>query len=71
MPKIGDKVIIDIEGNRFLYNMVRAIIGTLLDIEGHNLAPKHMQEVLAAKDRTKAGQNVSPYGLTLIEVTYN
>lgn len=69
--KIGDKVIIDIEGNRFLYNMVRAIIGTLLDIEGHNLAPKHMQEVLAAKDRTKAGQNVSPYGLTLIEVTYN
>lgn len=51
--------------------MVRAIIGTLLDIEGHNLAPKHMQEVLAAKDRTKAGQNVSPYGLTLIEVTYN
>jgi len=68
--RIGDRVVIDIEGNRFLYNMVRTIIGTLLEIEGHNLPPEHMKDVLEAKDRTKAGQTVSPYGLTLIEVTY-
>lgn len=68
--KVGDKVIIDIIGNRFLYNMVRAIVGTLLCIEGHNLPPEHMKYVLDAKDRRKAGQNVSPYGLTLVEVTY-
>ena len=67
----GDRVIIDIEGNKFLYNMVRAIVGTLLEIEGHNLPPKHMKDVLEAKDRTKAGQTVSPYGLTLMEVKYN
>ena len=68
--KVGDKVIINIVGNRFLYNMVRAIVGTLLEIEGHNLQPEHMKDVLEAKDRRKAGQNVSPYGLTLVEVTY-
>lgn len=66
----GDRVIIDIEGNRFLYNMVRTIVGTLLYIEGHNLPPEHMKDVLEAKDRTKAGQTVSPYGLTLYEVKY-
>jgi tRNA pseudouridine38-40 synthase len=66
----GDRVIIDIKGNRFLYNMVRTIVGTLLLIEGHNLPAEHMKDVLEAKDRTKAGQTVSPYGLTLMEVTY-
>lgn len=68
--KLDDKVIIDIIGTRFLYNMVRTIVGTLLEIEGHNLAPEHMKKVLEAKDRRKAGQTVSPYGLTLMEVTY-
>lgn len=70
VEKIGDKVVIDIVGNRFLYNMVRTIVGTLLEIEGHNLPAEHMLEVLEAKDRRKAGQTVSPYGLTLIEVSY-
>lgn len=68
--RIGDRVVVDIEGNRFLYNMVRTIIGTLLEIEGHNLPPEHMKDVLEARDRTKAGRTVSPYGLTLLEVTY-
>ena len=68
--KDGDKVIINIEGNRFLYNMVRTIVGTLLEIEGHNLPAEHMKEVLEAKDRRKAGQTVSPYGLTLMKVEY-
>ena len=68
--RCGDKVIIDIEGNRFLYNMVRTIVGTLLEIEGHNLNPEHMLEVLDSKDRTKAGKTVSPYGLTLVKVSY-
>lgn len=70
VSKVGDKVIIDIAGNRFLYNMVRTIVGTLLEIEGHNLAPEHMKEVLEAKDRQKAGQTVSSEGLTLMKVEY-
>lgn len=70
VKKQGDRVIIDIKGNRFLYNMVRTIIGTLLEIEGHNLSAEHMKYVLEAKDRRKAGQTVSPYGLTLMKVEY-
>lgn len=70
VKKIGDKVVIDIVGNRFLYNMVRTIVGTLLEIEGHNLSAEHMLEVLEAKDRRKAGATISPYGLTLMKVEY-
>lgn len=70
VSKVGDRVTIDIVGNRFLYNMVRTIVGTLLEIEGHNLAPEHMLNVLEAKDRRKAGMTVSPYGLTLMKVMY-
>ncbi len=68
--RVGDKVIIDIVGNRFLYNMVRTIVGTLLEIEGHNLPSEHMKEVLDALDRRKAGATASPYGLTLVRVEY-
>jgi len=70
VEKLGDRVIIDIVGNRFLYNMVRTIVGTMLEIEGHNLPAEHMKDVLEAHDRQKAGMTVSPYGLTLLEVTY-
>ncbi len=71
VQKVEDKVIIDIIGNRFLYNMVRAIVGTLLYIEGHNLDSEYMKNVLESCDRSKAGTTVSPYGLTLMEVKYN
>ena len=70
VEKQGDRVFINIEGNRFLYNMVRTRVGTLLKIEGHDLAPEYMKMVLEACDRRKAGQTVSPYGLTLMKVDY-
>jgi len=70
VKKIDDKVVIDIVGNKFLYNMVRTIVGTLLEIEGHNLPSEHMKEVLDALDRRKAGATISPYGLTLVRVEY-
>jgi len=59
-----------IQADRFLRNMVRAIVGTLLEIEGHKLPVEHMKNVLEACDRRKAGQTVSPYGLTLVKVKY-
>lgn len=68
--KLGDTVVIDIAGNRFLYNMVRAIVGTLLMIERNNLDADKMLEILKAKDRSKAGKTVNPHGLTLMKVDY-
>ena len=68
--KSGDEITIEIVANRFLYNMVRTILGTLLYIEKNNLEPAVMKEILDAKDRTKAGPTVSPDGLTLMEVGY-
>ena len=70
VEKKGDRIFIHLEGNRFLYNMVRTIVGTLLEIEGHRLPVEHMKEVLEAHDRKKAGQTVSPHGLTLMRVEY-
>lgn len=70
VEKQGDRVFVHLEGDRFLYNMVRTIIGTLLEMEGHNMPPEHMQMVLEARDRRKAGRTVSPYGLTLMRVDY-
>lgn len=68
--KLGDTVVIDIVGNRFLYNMVRTIVGTLLLIEQNDLPPEFVKQILDGKDRTKAGKTVSPYGLTLMKVEY-
>lgn len=68
--KLDDTVVIDIVGNRFLYNMVRTIVGTLLLIEKDNLPPETMKKILEGKDRTKAGKTVNPHGLTLMKVEY-
>ncbi len=65
-----DMVVVDIIGNRFLYNMVRIIIGTLLEIERKNENPEYMKSVLDALDRNKAGKTVCPSGLTLLKVEY-
>ncbi len=66
----GDYIIINIIGNRFLYNMVRTIVGTLLMIEKDSLDPFTMNKILESKDRTQAGPTADPIGLTLIEVGY-
>lgn len=69
--KDADYILIDIVGNRFLYNMVRAIVGTLFQIESKNLNPSYIGEVLNSKKREMAGANVEPCGLTLIKVGYD
>lgn len=68
--KEGDVITFEIAANRFLYNMVRTIAGTLLMIERKKFKPEFMKEILEAKDRTMAGPTISPDGLTLMEVGY-
>lgn len=64
-------IFIDIIGNRFLYNMVRTIVGELLLIERNNLDPKVMDEVLKSKDRKKAASVIEAKGLFLQYVGYD
>ena len=64
-------ICVDIIGNRFLYNMVRTIIGELLYIDRNSLKPEFMKEVLEAKDRTKAASVIGAKGLSLEYVGYD
>lgn len=70
IEKDEDKITIRITGEGFLYNMVRIIAGTLMDIGGGLYPPQKMQEILEAKDRKKAGPTAPARGLTLIEIQY-
>ena len=49
-----------IKADRFLRNMVRAIVGTLLDAAGKRITPEQFQQILESKDRCKAGDLVFP-----------
>jgi len=61
---------IDLVADGFLYNMVRIIVGTLLDINKDRLAASVMKDIIAAKDRDRAGQTAAPQGLFLMGVAY-
>ena len=69
--KCGDYIYIDLIANRFLYNMVRIIVGTVLDIGRKKFTPQFISELLTSKDRTKASSTVSPNGLTFMFVGYD
>lgn len=62
---------LDVRGNAFLRNMVRIVAGTLVDVGEGRLAPAQIPEILASKDRTRAGQTAPAHGLTLVAVRYD
>lgn len=62
---------IDLIANRFLYNMVRIITGTLIAIGRGIYPPEHMLRILKAKDRNLAGPTAEACGLTLMAVGYD
>ncbi|MFM2401448.1 MAG: tRNA pseudouridine(38-40) synthase [Bacteroidota bacterium] len=66
----GDELIFTIQGNRFLRGMVRAVVGTLLELGQGRLNMTQLQEILDSKDRCKAGRAVPAHGLHLVEVEY-
>lgn len=66
----GDLVEIYITGNGFLYNMVRIIAGTLLEVGIGKIKPTEITEIIEAKDRKRAGKTLPPQGLCLISVEY-
>jgi tRNA pseudouridine38-40 synthase len=68
--KNNDELIFTITADRFLRNMVRAIVGTLLEVGREKLTIKQFEEIIIAKNRCKAGVSVPAKGLFLIDIQY-
>jgi tRNA pseudouridine38-40 synthase len=66
----GQLISIEVEANGFLYNMVRNIAGTLVQIGVGRKPPLWMKEVMDSRDRREAGQTAPACGLFLLEVKY-
>ena len=67
----GDLILLKICANGFLYNMARAMTGTVVYAAEGKLAPKDIGKILAAGDRTAAGPTVPPGGLYMTQLWYD
>lgn len=68
--KIDNQIIIRVVGRGFLYNMVRIIAGTLMEIGRGNMPAQEMERILRAKDRNAAGPTAPACGLTLVKYEF-
>jgi tRNA pseudouridine38-40 synthase len=66
----GDCLTFSVVGDGFLYNMVRIIVGTLIDVAKGKLTPDDVLRILDSCDRRNAGQTAPPEGLCLWKVLY-
>ena len=66
----GDFIWLEIVADGFLYNMVRAIVGTLVPVGAGRWTPGDVRRILDAQDRSQAGDTAPPQGLYLVEVDY-
>lgn len=66
----GDRIKIELTGSGFLYNMVRIISGTLVEVGEGKIQPEEIKDIIEGKDRKRAGRTLPPQGLYLVEVTY-
>ena len=67
----NDQLVFTITANRFLRNMVRAIVGTLLELGKEKISLEKFQDIINQKDRSKAGKSVPAHALFLENVRYN
>ena len=70
VKKEKEKIIIELTGNGFLYNMVRIISGTLADVGLGKIDSEMIPKIIESKDRELAGKTLPPYGLYLVNVKY-
>jgi len=66
----GERIYIELTGNGFLYNMVRIIAGTLVDVGIGKIKPNEITKIIEEGKREKAGKTMPPQGLYLVEVKY-
>ncbi len=70
VEKYGNTIKFTITGDGFLYNMVRIIIGTLIDVGLNKIKPEELEYIISSKDRTRAGKTAKPNGLVLEKIYY-
>ncbi|HLP04226.1 MAG TPA: tRNA pseudouridine(38-40) synthase TruA [Paludibacter sp.] len=66
----NDEWVFSIQADRFLRNMVRAIVGTLFEVGRHRMSVDEFKAVIEAKDRCRAGVSVPAAGLYLVDIQY-
>ena len=66
----NDELVFEICANRFLHNMVRILVGTMVEIGDEKLTSKSMHDILAARDRAAAGATAPAQGLFLVKIEY-
>ena len=66
----NDRIYLELTGNGFLYNMVRIIAGTLVDVGTGKIEPKEIKNIIKSEKRENAGKTLPPQGLYLVKVEY-
>jgi tRNA pseudouridine38-40 synthase len=66
----GNQVVFTITADRFLRNMVRAIVGTMINIGKEKIAVAHLRKIIESKNRNEAGFSVPAHGLYLTHIAY-
>ena len=70
VKKENERIIIEVTGTGFLYNMVRIISGTLLEVGEGKIKPSEITKIIESKDRKNAGKTLPAHGLYLLKVEY-
>ena len=70
VEKEGEEILIRVSGSGFLYNMVRIIAGTLMEVGRGRIEPEQVKEILAAENRNAAGPTAPARGLTLVRYEF-
>ena len=71
IPQKNDRIFIELTGNGFLYNMVRIIAGTLVEVGEGKIEPDRIPEIIDSKNRENAGKTLPAKGLFLLNVEYD
>ncbi len=70
LPAVGDLLAFEIEANAFCHQMVRSLVGTLVEVGRGRRRPPDILEIIRSADRSRAAQPAPPHGLTLVGVRY-
>ena len=66
----GPLVVLEVQGDGFLYNMVRIVAGTLCSVGFGKIDPAEIPDILESRERKRAGKTMPPRGLSLVKVEY-